>query len=221
MLTKKKGTHAEFLQRSLATHSKVESIDPLGPDLVRVNRKENDAVVVAAASVERLDADLLQDIINDAPERPDYIVNMPVESLVVGDAILLARRLGIGIGHFKELMGALGELDVTQYAPRDIRFVEQNLSQHDKVERIEPLAERHYRITRHGLPAATVVFLYEYDLTIDHLRKAKYRYGSFDAIVITNPHGGATGEADKLATTMNVRLYKWGAFYGALNKRRL
>jgi hypothetical protein len=186
-----------------------------------VNRKEQDAVMLAATSVARLDAALLKGIITSAPERPDYVVNIPVESLVVGDAILLARRLGIGVGHFKELMGALAVPDVSQYRVRDLHFVEQNLPQHDKVESMEPVAERHYRVKRRGLLTITAVFLYEYDLTVDHVRKTKERYGSFDAIVITDPNGGATGEAENLAATMNVRIYKWGPFLGALNKRRV
>jgi hypothetical protein len=221
MLTQGRGTHAEFLQRSLARHDKVESIDVLGPNFVRVNRKDHTAVVVAATSVARLDATLLKDIVNDAPERPDYVANIPVESLVLGDAIMLARRQGIGIGHFKDLMSALGEPDVAQHMSRDLRFVERGLAQHDKVESGEPLAERHYRVKRRGLPTVTVVFLYEYDLTVDHLRKAKQRYGSFDAIVVTDPNGGPTGEAVALAATMNVRLLTWKEFYGALNKRRI
>jgi hypothetical protein len=221
MLTKRGGSSAEFIQRSLARHNKVRSIDVIGSAFVKVTRTDATTVVIAATSAPRLDAQLLGEIIHSAPEDLDYVVNIPVESLILGDAIMLARRRGIGVGHFRDLMSALGEPDVAQHRSRGLHYVERGLAQHDKVESAEPIAERHYRITRQGLPAITVVFLHEYDLTVEHVRTAKQRYGSFAAIVVTDPHGGPTGDALALAATMNVRLLTWKEFYGALNKRRI
>ena len=95
---------------------------------------------------------------------------------------------------------------MSRYISRDLTFVEQSLPQHDRVESIERLADRQYLVNRHDLPAVTVVFLHEYDLTVDHVRTAKSRYGSFNAIVITNPNGNATADAERLAKTLGFRV---------------
>ena len=55
---------------------------------------------------------------------------------------------------------------MSRYISRDLTFVEQSLPQHDRVESIERLADRQYLVNRHDLPAVTVVFLHEYDLTV-------------------------------------------------------
>jgi hypothetical protein len=209
----------QFVKNGLKKHNSVESVELLGPKLIRIHRKTHDSVVVATTAVERLDAAAFRAAINGAALHPDYVVNIPAESIVLGDAIQLAREHGVGVGQFKDLMGALGSSDVSGHLSSDLRYVEENLPQHERVTSIEPLADRHYRIERDGLPPVQVVFIHEYDLTVDHVRMAKQRYRSFSAIVITNPNGHATGEAERLAATMNCRIYVWKTFYGALNKR--
>ena len=69
-------------------------------------------------------------------------------------------------------------------------------------------------------PAADKIETSKGPLSIQPLNHATLALTWQGKTIYTDPNGGATGEADKLATTMNVRLYKWGAFYGALNKRR-
>ena len=196
----------QFVQKALAGHSCVESVELLGPKLLRVHRKNDSPVVAATIATDFVDAESYMTAINGTVPSVDYVVNIPAESVVGDDAIQLARQEGIGIGQFKNLKGALGVSDVSRYISRDLTFVEQSLPQHDRVESIERLTDRQYLVNRHDLPAVTVVFLHEYDLTVDHVRTAKSRYGSFNAIVITNPNGNATADAERLAKTLGFRV---------------
>lgn len=79
--------------------------------------------------------------------------------------------------------------------------------------------DRLYRISRNGLPDLTVVMPNEYELTADHLRTARDRYGQFSVAVITDPNGRATSSAEEAAHTMGVEILKWGTFFGRLNKK--
>ena len=136
----------------------------------RSSEEGHSLVVVATLAAECLDAATLKAAINGAKLRPDYVVNIPIRSMVLGDAIQLGRKEGVGVGHFKDLLGALASSDVSRHVSSDVRYVEENLPQHDRVKSIQPLADRHYRIERHDLPAVQVVFINEYDLTVDHVR---------------------------------------------------
>ena len=69
------------------------------------------------------------------------------------------------------------------------------------------------------MPDLKVAMLNEYELTADHLRIARDRYGQFSVAVITNPNGEATSSAKETAQTMGVQILKWGSFFGRLNKK--
>jgi hypothetical protein len=98
-------------------------------------------------------------------------------------------------------------------------FVERGLCQHDRVLSFDRIFDRLYQIRRKGLPEITVAMLNEYELTADHLRTARDRYGQFSVAVITNPNGQATSSAEEAAETLGVEILKWRPFFGRLNKK--
>jgi hypothetical protein len=118
-----------------------------------------------------------------------------------------------------DLKRAVNIPDVSSYVSPEFRFVERGLSQHSRVEGYERLADRQYLIKRDRLDDVTVVFLHEYELTADSLRTARSRYGIFDMAVITDPNGDPTSSALRVADTLGCRIYKWGEFMGALNRK--
>jgi hypothetical protein len=61
--------------------------------------------------------------------------------------------------------------------------------------------------------------LNEYELTADHVRTARSRYGAFDAILINNPNGKATSAASDVAKGLRVGIFMWREFLGRLNRR--
>ncbi len=103
------------------------------------------------------------------------------------------------------------------FQPKETEFVERGLSQHDRISSFERVHDRLYRISRSSLPDLIVAMLNEYELTADHLRTARDRYGQFSVAVITNPNGGATSSAEEAAQAMGVEILKWGPFFGRLN----
>ena len=93
------------------------------------------------------------------------------------------------------------------------------MRQHGHISSFERVHDRLYRISRNGLPDLTVAMLNEYELTADHLRTARDRYGQFSVAVITNPNGRGTDSAAEAAQTMGVKILKWAPFLGRLSKK--
>jgi hypothetical protein len=109
--------------------------------------------------------------------------------------------------------------DVRTFQPKETEFVERGLRQHDRILSFDRVHDRLYRVSRKGLPDLTVAMLNEYELTADHLRTARDRYGQFSVAVITDPNGRATSSAEEVAETLGVEILKWAPFFGRLNKK--
>jgi hypothetical protein len=80
-------------------------------------------------------------------------------------------------------------------------------------------ADRVYLVHRRNLPPLRFVMLKEYELTGDHARTARDRYGPFDAVLIDNPNGKPTTGAKEVAKGMGVGIFMRGQFLGRLNSR--
>src|SRR5207253_2327294 len=102
--------------------------------------------------------------------------------------------------------------------PKETQFIERSLRQHDCISRFDQVYDQVYCISRNRLPDLFVAMLNEYELTADHLRTARDRYGQFSVAVITNPNGRATNSAEGAAQIMGVEILKWGPFLGRLNR---
>jgi hypothetical protein len=61
--------------------------------------------------------------------------------------------------------------------------------------------------------------LSEYELTADHIRTARDRYGNFDVAVNTNPNGTITRSASDAANSMGIEIHNWRSFFGRINKK--
>jgi hypothetical protein len=108
--------------------------------------------------------------------------------------------------------------DVRVYVRPEFHFVDRGLQQHNRVTNFEREADRVYLIHRLGLPDLRFVMLNEYELTGDHIRVARDRYGAFDMVLLNNPNGSATTEAKRLGETMGIDIFKWAQFLGRLNR---
>jgi hypothetical protein len=149
----------------------------------------------------------------------EIIANVPKESYWTGGALTLARGNNIATGEYGDLFRVIDLQDVRAFQPKETEFIERGLRQHDRVSGFERVHDRLYCISRSGLPDLMAVMLNEYELTADHLRTARDRYGRFSVAVITNPNGQATSSAEEAAETMGVEILKWGPFFGRLNKK--
>src|SRR6266581_1023944 len=207
-----------WVAEKMKGHTEVKGVALLTPRHVELIRKKYCKIIVGTTAVDRFDASALTPFLEGTPE-VSFVVNVPKESYITGNALRLGARHGIPIGGLGDLMRAVSLPDVSEYVSKEISFIERGLAQHTRIESYERLDDRRYLVRRHDLNDVHVVFLNEYDLTADHVRTARSRYGPFTMLVITNPNGRATSSAVSAADAVGCSIYKWGDFMGALNRR--
>lgn len=194
----------------------VIDVDVISDQTLRITRRKYVPFVAGVVSVVRVEADTVRAVVS----QPDVeiVANVPKESFWTGDALRVASARGIATGSYGDLLRVIGSEDVRGFVPKDIAFIERGLRQHDRIAGFERVHDRIYRIRRNGMPALVVAMLTEYELTGDHLRTARDRYGAFDLAVITDPNGRATGTATEVAGRLGAELLNWAGFYGRLNR---
>ena len=195
----------------------VVGVEVISDQTLRIERRKHDPFVAGVVSVPRVETETIRAVVS----QPDVeiISNVPKESFWTGDALRLAREHGVASGSYGDLLRVIGMEDVRSFVPKDIAYIERGLRQHDRVAGFERVHDRIYRIRRESMPDLIVAMLSEYELTGDHLRTARDRYGAFDLVVITDPNGRATGSATEVAGRLGVTVLNWAGFYGRINKR--
>ena len=208
----------EWVAGNLRRAEHVLGVELLSNQVLRVSRDQHAPYVAGIVSAKRVEEDIVRPII-ETELGVEIIANVPKESYWTGGALRLARENNIATGGYGDLLRVIRLPDVRAFQPEETMFVERGLRQHDRISNFERLHDRLYRISRNTLPDVTVAMLNEYELTADHLRTARDRYGSFSLAVITNPNGSATASAEETAQIMGVEILKWGPFFGRLNKK--
>jgi hypothetical protein len=207
-----------WVASKLEEHDKVERIEQIAPQVLRVIRKEEGAFLVATIAATRVEPSVIESLLTER-EKIKFIVNVPADSMWSGAAIELAEAYGAAFGGLRDLMSAMSEPDIGSFVRKEFRFVERGLRQHTRVYDLERIHDRKYVVKRRDLPDMRVVLINEYDLTSDHVRTARDRYGQFKAILITNPNGRITSSAEEVLASMGAKAFKWGEFLGRLNRR--
>lgn len=198
----------------------VQDVEVVEFQILRITR-QHDTFMLGTTALECVDGTAVRTLL----ERLDtlsFIVNIPKESFWIDEAINLISQYSIAFGGMGDLFRALlDDTDVRQYRNPEFSFVEQALEQHDIITGIERIHDRKYVLSRLELPDFTIVLMNEYELTKDHVRTARERYGIFDAILITNPYGSATTQAKETARSINsrIRIYKIDQLMARINER--
>lgn len=208
---------SEWVARNLRDSEDVSKVEQLSDQVLRISRSNYDPFLVGIVSAKCVKADTIDSIVRSELE-VEIIANVPKESYWTGGALKLAKKNNIATGSYGDLFRVLDLPDVRAFKPKETEFVERGLSQHDRISSFDRVHDRLYRISRNRLPDVTVAMLNEYELTADHLRTARQRYGQFSIAVITNPNGGPTSSAEETAQIMGVEILKWGPFFGRLNQ---
>lgn len=202
----------------LSAMPEVHEAAVIGSNVLGITRKKHQPFAAGILSVPTVTGEILQALL-DSDSRIAIVANIPKESVWRGDAIALASARGVAFGSLADLMSATGrEENVRGYQRREYEFVERGLRQHNRVLELEREFDRIYLIHRRGLPALRFVMLNEYELTADHIRTARSRYGRFDAVLLNNPNGKPTANAVEVAKSIGADIYKWGPFLGRLNR---
>ena len=215
------GENAEWTgtwaMRSLEKHDNVEHVRLLDPQTLEIIRKRHSAFLAGTIATPCVKRSSLYRF-RDGQFVVQFVANIPAESYWTGEAIEFAERQSMAFGGLGDLLTAVGVADVSRYKSKESIFVERVLRQHTKVDIVERVHDRKYFISRYGLDDVVVVFLNEYELTADHVRTARDRYGPFTDILITNPNGDRTASALRAADSMGAHVFKLGEFLGRLNR---
>jgi hypothetical protein len=196
----------------------VSEVEILSDQVLRVSRSKYEPFLAGIVSEKCVEADTVRMLVN--PQLGvEIIANVPKESYWTGEALRLAHGNDIATCAYGDLLRVIDLQNVRAFQPKETEFVERGLHQHTRISSFERVHDRLYRIRREGLSDLTVAMLNEYELTADHLRTARDRYGKFSVAVITNPNGRATTSAKEAAETMDVEILKWRPFFGRLNKK--
>lgn len=196
---------------------RIQDVEVIGSQILSVAR-EHDSFLLGTTAVERVDCTVVRAITETVAEL-SFVVNIPKESYWTGEAICLLSRHSVAFGGMGDLYRALSrdEDDLRQYRRPEFDFVECALGQHDRVTVMTRVHDRKYVLGRRGLTDFTIVLLNEYELTKDHVRRAKTRYGLFDAILMTNPNGKATAQATEVAKSIGANIYEAGQLMARIN----
>jgi hypothetical protein len=205
-----------WVASNVSKMSQVHEAAVVGPNTLWITRENYDPFVAGIISVPVVKAEILLPIL-DADSSIEIVANVPKESLWTGEAIASAATRGVAFGGISDLMSAVSRGDVRGYIRSEYRFVERGLTQHDRVSGLERKFDRVYLVHRRGLLPLRFVMLNEYELTGDHVRTARDRYGSFGAVLLSNPNGKPTAGALEVAKAMGIGIFKWGQFLGRLN----
>jgi hypothetical protein len=108
-------------------------------------------------------------------------------------------------------MSATSDADVRAYERSEYRFAERLLRQFGVVDHVEREADRLWMLHRkRGLPPLRIIALNPYELTGDHVRAARDRYGIFDVVFLNNPNGRPTASATEVAEALEVPILMAG-----------
>ena len=208
-----------WVAENLCKAENVSKVDVIDDQVLRVERSKYEPFIAGIVSERCVLADNIKPLVR-SKHGVEIIANVPKEVIWTGGALQYAKDNCIATGVFGDLYRVISHEDVRAFQPREIAFIERGLRQHDRVSGIVREYDRVYRVSRKGgLRDLTAAMLNEYELTADHIRTARDRYGSFDVVVNTNPNGSITTSAEEAAKFMGVEILKWDPFFGRINKK--
>ncbi len=195
----------------------VSGVDRLSPRSIRVSRERYPPYVAGIISKLEVVAKDVAEVLTVDPTI-DIIINVPSQGTWRGSAIMATLGAKVAFGGMADLQSCIGREHPRNYVKSEYSFIEQGLRQHTKVVGIIREADRLFLIHRRALADLSVVALYEYELTEEHLREASDRYGHFDLVLISNPNGKPTKEAALFAVEKGVELHMFRSLLARLNQ---
>ena len=184
---------------------------------IRISRDRHPPYMAGIISKRDVVADDVNVVLNENPG-VEIIINVPAYGIWQGSGIFAAQVAGVAFGGMADLQSCIGQEDPSSHEKAEYAFIERGLRQHSRVANFIREADRLFRVLRNGLPEVRVLALYEYELSAEHLRTARERYGVFDLVLISNPNGQPTQGAARVAEEFGVELLMWGELLSRLNR---
>ena len=173
---------------------------------------------IRAAIVDQLvvsEGDVLA-LIQQTPP-PQMIVSIPKDGTFDLDAHRVAGIAGIRLRKFGDFLSAVKSDTPLTFVSQDISFIERVLRQHSRVKLATRLGSRLYRIERNNLEVVFVLFMGDYELTAESVRRAIDEHQSFQAICLSNPYGRVSTSARQVLTAGRLRCYNMSDLLRALH----
>ncbi len=208
---------AAWVVAVMAKKQGVVSVEQLGPCSIRVTRERYPPYVAGIINKLNVAPEDVGEVLAADPTI-DIIINVPAQGIWRGPAIMATQAAGVAFGGMADLQSCIDREDPRNYVKGEFLFIERGLRQHSRVVSTTREADRLFLIQRQGLADIRVVALYEYELTAEHLRAARDRYGHFDLLLISNPNGKPTPAARDVANQIGVELHMFGSLLGRLNQ---
>ena len=205
----------QWVATRLRKHDEVVRVDVEAPQILLVSRKEHGDFLAATIAAPRVEPATFRDLL-ELESRLEFVANVPRESFWTGEAIKFAQAHTTAFGGMGDLLSAVSVPDVKEYEKSEYSFVERGLRQHTAVTELTRIHDRKYLIKRTARSDVAVVIINEYDLTADHVRTARDRYGPFTTVLVTNPNGRPTSSAHEAADSIGAHIFMWGEFLGEL-----
>lgn len=200
----------------LNNHDKVECVEDVGDNLLKIINDEGDEFIVFTKSEDRSTIDSVTGV---DVEQLDFLLNIKKDAYIDGPLLKLASSAQFAIGGLGDIFSALNGRNISGYISAEMSFIIRGLSQHTRVTGLERLDNRRFRIQRTGLHSVTILALNDYDFTAESVRSGIEKYGDFDAILTSNPNCRRTGNCEMAAASAGVRILSWGELLGQLNRR--
>jgi hypothetical protein len=198
--------------------TEVTSVQLLHPQALHVTRKDEGPFIAATLASKAVDRPTVEGLA-DLGYKIDIYLNIPKEAIWTGDAIAAVAEKAAAFGGMSDLQRVITDPIPSRYVNPEFSFVERGLRQHTRVGGLRRLHDRKYTIQRLRHGDITILLLNEYELSADHVRTAWDRYGTFNAILKTNPNGRITEAAIAAANSMGATIYMWGQLLGRLNRK--
>jgi hypothetical protein len=195
----------------------VTGVEQVSDRSIRISRDRHPPYSAGIISKRDVIGDDVQTVLEVDPD-VDIIINIPSVGVWQGTGIFATQLAGVAFGGMGDLQSCIAKEDPRSYVKAEYEFIEQGLRHHSRVQNIIREADRLFLLHRNGLPEIRVLALYEYELTTDHLRTARERYGSFDLVLISNPNGRPTQGAANTADALGVELLMFRELLSRLNR---
>ncbi|MFP9135354.1 hypothetical protein ACLKZ7_20375 [Shewanella algae] len=199
----------------LNNHDKVECVEEIGDNLLKITNNEGDEFFVYTKSEDRSTIESVEGV---DVEQLDFLLNIKKDAYVDGQLLDLASRTQFAVGGLGDIFSALNGRNISGYISAEMSFIIRGLQQHTRVTGLERLDNRRFRIQRADLDSVVVLALNDYDFSAESVRSGIEKYGEFDAILTSNPNCRRTGNCEMAAASAGVRILSWGELLDQLNR---
>ncbi|SDY09555.1 hypothetical protein [Hymenobacter psychrophilus] len=200
----------------LTGHNRIFSIKKDNEnDLILIERNFGENIIVATLSLSEINISSVVDIITN--KKLDFIVNVKKDYIVKEDAYQLATQHKVIIGGMGDIDRIMNQEYNWPYLDPETNFIIRGLEQHTKVRSINKIDNRRLKLSTINNNYLIIIYLNDYDLSIESVRKSIREYNSFDCILKSNPNGRISSDAVELASSLNIKLLTWGELLRELN----